>query len=241
MPDYAAYLEHVRRCHPDRPVLSASETSSRSTSVPDTPTAPRAAAEPRPLSRVLVRSFLNGLLVLGPVALTVYICVLAFRWVDGWLQLPIPGAGFVATVALVTLLGYARRASWRAGRSGSSTRLLTRLPFVRLLYGALRDVFGAFAGEHKRFTEPVLVEIGAGKRHQGDGIPHAARARRVRTCADHVAVYLPQSYNFAGQTIVVPRDRVTPVQAKPSDVLAFIVSGGISMPDVDVAPAGGTP
>jgi uncharacterized membrane protein len=58
--------------------------------------------------------------------------------------------------------------------------------------------------------------------------------------ADHVAVYLPQSYNFAGQTVVVPRARVTPVQAKPSDVLAFIVSGGISMPDGDAAPAGGT-
>ena len=42
---------------------------------------------------------------------------------------------------------------------------------------------------------------------------------------DHVAVYLPQSYNFAGQTIVVPADRVTKLDAKPSDVLAFIVSG----------------
>lgn len=208
--------------------------------MPDTPTVPRAAAEPRPLSRVLVRSFLNGLLVLGPLALTVYICVMAFRWVDGWLQLPIPGAGFVATVALVTLLGYAASGVVARGAFGFIDQTLTRLPAVRLLYGALRDVFGAFAGEHKRFTEPVLVEIAAGSgiRVMGFLTQPALDAFHL---ADHVAVYLPQSYNFAGQTIVVPRARVTPVQAKPSDVLAFIVSGGISMPDVDVAPAGGAP
>jgi len=208
--------------------------------VPDTPTAPRAAAEPRPLSRVLVRSFLNGLLVLGPLALTVYICVMAFRWVDGWLSLPIPGAGFLATVALVTLLGYVASGVVARGALGFIDQTLTRLPAVRLLYGALRDVFGAFAGEHKRFTEPVLVELvpGSGLRVMGFLTQPALDAFDL---ADHVAVYLPQSYNFAGQTIVVPRARVTPVQAKPTDVLAFIVSGGISMPDADAAPAGGTP
>jgi uncharacterized membrane protein len=189
---------------------------------------------------VLVRSFLNGLLVLGPLALTVYICVMAFRWVDGWLQLPIPGAGFLATVALVTLLGYVASGVVARGALGFIDQTLTRLPAVRLLYGALRDVFGAFAGEHKRFTEPVLVELvpGSGLRVMGFLTQPALDAFDL---ADHVAVYLPQSYNFAGQTIVVPRARVTPVKAKPSDVLAFIVSGGISMPDVDAAPAGGTP
>jgi len=208
--------------------------------VPDTPTAPRAAAEPRPLSRVLVRSFLNGLLVLGPLALTVYICVMAFRWVDGWLSLPIPGAGFLATVALVTLLGYVASGVVARGALGFIDQTLTRLPAVRLLYGALRDVFGAFAGEHKRFTEPVLVELapGSGLRVMGFLTQPALDAFDL---VDHVAVYLPQSYNFAGQTVVVPRARVTPVRAKPSDVLAFIVSGGISMPDGDAAPAGGTP
>lgn len=206
----------------------------------DTPTAPRAAAESRRLSRVLARSFLNGLLVLGPLALTVYICVMAFRWVDGWLQLPIPGAGFLATVALVTLLGYVASGVVARGAFGFIDQTLTRLPAVRLLYGALRDVFGAFAGEHKRFTEPVLVEIAAGSGIRVMGFL-TQPALDAFDLADHVAVYLPQSYNFAGQTIVVPRDRVTPVKAKPSDVLAFIVSGGISMPDVDAAPAGGTP
>jgi len=41
-------------------------------------------------------------------------------------------------------------------------------------------------------------------------------------------VYFPQSYNFAGQLVVVPAARVTRIEAPSSDVLAFIVSGGVT-------------
>jgi uncharacterized membrane protein len=45
---------------------------------------------------------------------------------------------------------------------------------------------------------------------------------------DDVAVYFPQSYNFAGQLVVVPGSRITRLDAVSSDVLAFIVSGGVT-------------
>ncbi len=79
-------------------------------------------------------------------------------------------------------------------------QLLTKLPFVRLLYTALRDVMGAFVGEQKRFDKPVLVTL--------DGTT--------------------QSYNFAGQLLVVPADRVTPLTAPSAEVMAFVVSGGVT-------------
>jgi uncharacterized membrane protein len=182
-----------------------------------------------------VRYFLNGLIALGPLALTVYICVLAFRWIDGWLRLPVPGAGFLATLALVTLLGYVASGVVARGAFGIVDRLLARLPFVRLLYGALRDVFGAFAGDQKRFRVPVSLELvpGSGVRVMGFLTQPSLEAFGME---DQVAVYLPQSYNFAGQTVVVPRERVTPVDAKAADVLAFIVSGGISLRDHNAAP-----
>jgi uncharacterized membrane protein len=44
----------------------------------------------------------------------------------------------------------------------------------------------------------------------------------------HVAVYLPQSYNFAGNLLVVPRDRVEPIDADGAQFMAFIVSGGVA-------------
>ena len=206
--------------------------------MPDTPTAPLAAAERRPLSRVLIRYFLNGLILLGPLALTMYICFQAFVWVDSWLSLPIPGAGFVLTVALVTLLGYVASGMLATGVLGVVDGLVGRLPFVRLVYSALRDVFGAVAGDQRRFTAPVLVETIAGSGIRVMGFI-TQPSLDVFGLADHVAVYFPFSYSFAGQPLIVPRDRVTPVPARPADVLAFIVSGGIAVPDAAVPPRGG--
>jgi uncharacterized membrane protein len=45
---------------------------------------------------------------------------------------------------------------------------------------------------------------------------------------EHVAVYFPQSYNFAGNLLLVPSDRVTPVAVDSAMVMAFIVSGGVT-------------
>jgi len=47
---------------------------------------------------------------------------------------------------------------------------------------------------------------------------------------EHVAVYLPQSYNFAGSLLIFPASAVEPLDAESADVMAFIVSGGVTMP-----------
>lgn len=49
-----------------------------------------------------------------------------------------------------------------------------------------------------------------------------------RGMVNEVVVYLPQSYNFAGQIIVVPKEQVTIINASSSEVMAFIVSGGVT-------------
>jgi uncharacterized membrane protein len=46
--------------------------------------------------------------------------------------------------------------------------------------------------------------------------------------AGHVAVYLPQSYNFAGQLLAVPRARVKKIEHDSAEMMAFVVSGGVS-------------
>ncbi len=196
--------------------------------------------------RTYLNYFLSGLIFIAPVALTLYICYLIFVTVDGWLQLPIPGAGFVLTILIITGVGFltsnflARRAlEWLEG-------LLTRLPFVRLVYTAIKDVLGAFVGEKKRFDKPVAVALGP------DGSPMALgfvtqESLAQLGLADHVAVYLPQSYNFAGQLLVCPAARVTPLAAPSSDLMAFIVSGGVTdvaepLPDgAGPAPGGAVP
>jgi uncharacterized membrane protein len=98
---------------------------------------------------------------------------------------------------------------------------------VKLLYNAVGDLFNALLGEDKRFNKPVLVCLSeeAGVRVAGfitaEDLSHWG-------LNEEVAVYLPQSYNFAGNLIIVPANRVTALDQPAGDVTTFIVSGGVS-------------
>jgi uncharacterized membrane protein len=173
----------------------------------------------------LVRYFLRGLALVAPLAITIYVCWLIFSTVDRWLGLPIPGAGFVATILMVTLVGFLASNLLTRGLVSLLDRLLARLPFVRLLYSSTKDLLNAFVGEHRRFDRPVLVTVGAEVRVFGFVTREALDDIGLTA---QVAVYVPQSYNFAGNLIVVPTSKVTPVEAESSEVLAFVVSGGVS-------------
>ena len=175
----------------------------------------------------LLHYFLNGVILSAPVALTLFVCWRVFRTVDGWLNLPIPGVGFLATVALITLVGFLASNFLAQRVLALLEQALNRLPFVRLLYTAIRDVLGAFVGDKKRFGQAVLITLdpGAGTKALGFLTQESLDYLGI---ADHVAVYLPQSYNFAGQMLVLPKDRVTRLAVPTSKVLTFIVSGGVA-------------
>jgi len=177
--------------------------------------------------RALVNYFLRGVVFVAPLALTVYVCARLFVTIDGWLGLPVPGAGFAVTFGLITLVGFLA-SNFLARRAITLLeRLLARLPFVRLLYTSTRDLLNAFVGEKRRFDKPVLVTVfpGASAKAIGfvtqDSLDHLG-------LADQVAVYFPQSYNVAGNLLIFPREHVTRLDAESSAVMAFIVSGGVT-------------
>jgi uncharacterized membrane protein len=193
---------------------------------------PAPTAEPRhpgvfPVSR-LFKHFLKGVVLVAPLAFTIYVCVRLFTTIDGWLGIPIPGVGFVATIAIITLLGALASNLLARGVLAALERVLQRLPFVRLLYSSTRDLLNAFVGEQRRFDKPVLVAPYAG------GVARALGFVTQESLASiglpgHVTVYLPQSYNFAGTLLIFPTSAVTPLAADSADVMAFIVSGGVTV------------
>jgi uncharacterized membrane protein len=175
----------------------------------------------------LFNYFFKGLVFLAPFALTIYVCVRVFTTIDGWLGIPIPGVGFLATVVLITLFGFLAQNLLTRSLLGVLERLMDRLPFVRLLYSSTRDLLNAFVGEQRRFDKPVLVETvpGTGVRAIGFVTQESLGAIGM---SDHVTVYLPQSYNFAGSLLIFPASSVTPLAVDSADVMAFIVSGGVT-------------
>ncbi|MBK9376070.1 MAG: DUF502 domain-containing protein [Holophagales bacterium] len=175
--------------------------------------------------RLLLRYFFRGLLVFVPTVLTIAIVVFVFRTIDSVVGLPIPGAGFLATIVLIVVIG--------ALASNFITRRLIelvegvfrRLPFVKILYSAIRDVTDAFVGDRKGFDRPVTVVVNEAADIRAVGFLTRDALPEIGL-PDHVSVYLPQSYNFAGQMLVVPRRLVSPLGAPGADAMAFIVSGG---------------
>jgi uncharacterized membrane protein len=188
----------------------------------------------------LLNYFFKGLVFLAPFAITIYVCVRLFTTIDGWLGIPIPGVGFVATVVLITLFGYLAQGILTRSVFAMLERLMNRLPFVRLLYSSTRDLLNAFVGEHRRFDKPVLVTPypGGAARAIGFVTQQSLVAMGLR---DHVTVYLPQSYNFAGSLLIFPSSAVEPLAVDSADVMAFIVSGGVTALPGQLGPAPAAP
>ncbi len=174
----------------------------------------------------LARNFFEGLLILVPVVTTLYVAWLVLETVDGWLNIPIPGVGFLATVGLITLTG--RYASTVVVQKVLDVmeQVLVKAPFIKILYLSLKDLIAAFMGEKRRFDRPVLVSL---MPDSGEAVGFVTRSDlQFLGLLHHVAVYFPQSYNFAGHVLIFPKERVRPLEAESADVMAFIVSGGVS-------------
>ena len=130
-----------------------------------------------------VRYFVNGLILSTPIAITLYVCWRIFRAVDGWLNLPIPGLGFLVTIGLIVFVGWLATTYLWNSLFGLIEQLMERVPLVRFLYNSLKEVLGAFVGEKKRFDRPVVVRLMPGGHALRAGLPHAGiagppRARR---------------------------------------------------------------
>ncbi len=106
-------------------------------------------------------------------------------------------------------------------------RVLKRVPFVRLVYSSTRDLVNAFVGEKRSFDKPVLVQLFSGGSARAFGFVTKESLEQLGH-QEYVTVYLPQSYHFAGQLYVFPASAVEHLDASSADVMAFIVSGGVT-------------
>ncbi len=182
--------------------------------------------KPRSLARRFASYFVRGLIVTAPVAVTLYICWWLISAVDGLIDVGVPGLGLVVAVLVVTLVGVLASGFLARTVLDGIDQVLERLPFVRLLYSSAKDLLNAFVGEHRRFNRGVRVELGDTDTHllgfvTADALEHLGMG-------GYVAVYIPQSYNFAANLLLVRAEKVVPIAIDAAELMAFIVSGGVS-------------
>ena len=175
----------------------------------------------------LTKYFFEGLLFLVPIVVTIYVLYIVFMKIDRLFGFKIPGVGFIVTIITVTVIGFMTSNFLTKRLIRSAEETLRGLPLVKMIYTSIKDLIGAFVGEQKSFNKPVLVSVAPGSSVQVIGFVTRENLE-ILSLTDKVAVYLPQSYNFAGNLIIVPKEQITPLQTESGTVMAFIVSGGIT-------------
>jgi uncharacterized membrane protein len=194
----------------------------------------------------LLQYFFQGLIVLAPIGITLWVVVGLFRWIDGFLPnlinslfpdllekdaagnlRSLPGLGFIVVVALVLLVGWIS-SLFVVGRLVTLLdTVLEKTPGIKFIYSSVKDFLEAFAGNKKKFDKPVLVNVdGADIWRIGFITQQSSDEFGLK---DHVTVYVPHSYAISGITYFVPKEKIKPLPSiSAADAMKYTVSGGVT-------------
>jgi uncharacterized membrane protein len=197
------------------------------------------------MTRKFFQYFINGALVSLPIIIIGYIFYNLFISLDDIIsplleevfglkgERKIRGLGFVILIGLFTLMGFLANTFIAQPIRNWLKRLLDRAPLVKTLYEAINDLLSAFVGQKKRFNQPVMVRLSKGTDIHKLGFVTDENLEKLGEIEGKVAVYFPHSYAFSGNLYIVPKENITLIDQKPSDVMKYIVSGGVSDLDSD--------
>jgi len=183
---------------------------------------------PRKFFQRIVNAFLQGLLLVAPISITIFVIYNLLEFIDGLLPFNIPGLGLLIILSSITFVGFIGTAIIRRPLSFVLHGIIDRIPLVKMLYTAIADLLSAFVGQKKKFTEPVMVIMSRESNIRKLGFITEKDLRNIGIGSEFVAVYLPHSYNFSGNMFIVPVANIEPIEGNPADVMKFIVSGGVT-------------
>ena len=188
----------------------------------------------------LINYFLQGLLFIVPITVTLWVLFRAMIWIDsllpfqvpikipGYNQIEIPGLGLLAIFFLVTIIGYFGTKFIRNPFTIYLEKLVEKAPLAKLIYTSVKDLISAFVGEKKRFNHPVMVKLDRNSEAWRVGFITNDNLSQVGMGMENVAVYLPFSYSFMGELIIVPRENIKPINSSGTEMMKFIISGGVT-------------
>jgi uncharacterized membrane protein len=179
--------------------------------------------------------FLQGVLIISPLAITGYVIYKIFNFVDGLFieqltkltGIKIPGLGIILLFILLTLLGLIGRTIIARPFKLLFERLMNRAPLLKTIYASLNDLFSAFVGKERKFNIPVFVLINKENDIWKMGFM-TQKSMNEFGIEKMVPVYFPHSYNFSGELYIVPESSVKRIDISPAEVMKFIVSGGVT-------------
>jgi uncharacterized membrane protein len=196
----------------------------------------------------LAQRFFQGVIVLAPIGVTIWVVVSLFNWVDNFLpnllnlifpqqfaevngQIPkVTGLGFLLAIGLVLLVGWLSSLFFVERLMSIFDKILERTPGVKIIYSSVKDFLEAFAGNKKKFDEPVLVNVDSTDVWR---IGFITQKNSVHFGMDQfVTVYVPHSYAISGITFIVPATRIKKLpNVSAAEAMKYVVSGGVTTVD----------
>lgn len=189
------------------------------------------------------KTLLTGFITLLPIILTIYLLYWlavssekvmgsALRWF-----LPdasyFPGLGMIAGLVLVFIVGLLMKAILVRQLFAFGEQILYRLPLIKTVYRAIRDLFDFFSPKEEEFGQVVAVTykgmevIGFITQTDQQRLPESFREQ------DKVLVFVPMSYMIGGFTVFIPREHVRPVKMTKEEAMRFALTAGITGKNVD--------
>jgi uncharacterized membrane protein len=147
-------------------------------------------------------------------------------------QIPkVTGLGFLVALLLVLIVGWLSSLFFVERLVSIFDKVLEKTPGIKIIYSSVKDFLEAFAGNKKKFDQPILVNVDAtdvwriGFITQNDSAHFGL--------ANFVTVYVPHSYAISGITYIVPPTRIKklPKGLGAAEAMKYVVSGGVTTMD----------
>lgn len=199
--------------------------------------------------RKVFQYFLQGLLIIAPLAVTFYALYFVISTIDSWLPIftyqdmqgvvhvQNYGIGLLIILSVIIIIGYFS-SFFITGRIVSfMDKFMERAPGIKHIYSTTKDFFEAFAGDKKKFTQNVLANV------DDNNVWRLGFVTRD-DMADfglegYVSVYIPMAYSVAGNVYIIPRSRVKPItNISSAQTMKFAVSGGVTDIEEEIVPSG---
>jgi len=180
--------------------------------------------------------FFNGLLVILPIAGTIYLLHYAYQLLNGWglkwlyrfipLKWQFPGMGLLAVLLLILLTGFIAQLWVTKKLLALMEFIIGKIPLVKGLYHTLKDAIHSILGEKKSFDTVVFVDVAGTKRM---GFLTVKEPRFVtKDGQEYVGVYFPQSLQFAGDLHWYRKEDIEILDIDVDEALQLILSGGVA-------------
>lgn len=183
----------------------------------------------------MISYFLQGLLYIAPISIVIYIVYALFNFMDNILQnllteffdIKIPGLGLLILVIFIMFIGFLGKTIIADPLKKLFKTIIEKVPFLKFIYAAFDDLIAVFVGKDKKFNKPVLVKMNRDSDIEKLGFITDDNLDFLPE-NDKVAVYFPHSYNFSGELFIVPKSQIKRIDVKSSELMKFIVSGGVT-------------